>query len=363
MKQFSIERDLGPNGLIPYIKRARRYGRFVLQAPMDYPPDWMLSDINGKQDVDAQYFPALARYYLWYLREYQRHGVFVDYISLFNEPGGYTKIPPEKIRDLLKGYVGPLFAQEHLKTRIQACEPVTRDSAYRQWTVILQDPAARKYVSAVAYHGYHFRDYDKIAALHEQHPDLPLWLTEIDHSYNTDTKLPAVLPRRDYEDGDFWGNQLFNDLETGTSAWIYWNMILDEKGGPWLVSPIHHDPEFNAQHPVVIVDRRNRTVFYTALYYYLTHFSRFVRPGAVRIGTSGSAEKVRCMAFRDNDGRNIVELLNSRQEDILVNVESHGSIAQIELPALSITTALWKQAAPPTRSQAFHTKSTHASGR
>ncbi|HTQ97278.1 MAG TPA: hypothetical protein VMH89_10765, partial [Candidatus Acidoferrum sp.] len=42
MKDFSIARDLGPNGQITYIKRARRYGNFVLQATMDFPPDWML---------------------------------------------------------------------------------------------------------------------------------------------------------------------------------------------------------------------------------------------------------------------------------------------------------------------------------
>lgn len=46
MQRFSIQRDLGPNGLIPYIRRARRHGQFVLQAPMDYPPDWMLFDLK-----------------------------------------------------------------------------------------------------------------------------------------------------------------------------------------------------------------------------------------------------------------------------------------------------------------------------
>ncbi len=66
MKLFSIERDLGPNGLISYIKRARRYGHFVLQAPMDYPPDWMLFNVNSNQDVNPRYFDALARYYAHY---------------------------------------------------------------------------------------------------------------------------------------------------------------------------------------------------------------------------------------------------------------------------------------------------------
>jgi len=293
MKLFSIQRDLGPNGLIPYIKRARRYGNFVLQAPMDYPPDWMLFDVNSNQDVNPRYFDALARYYARYASAYQKAGIFVDFISLFNEPMIYTKIQPEKVRDLLRDHVGPLFAREGIKNGIQAFEPNTRDRASRFWPVILNDPVARKYVGSMAYHGYEYKDYDKIAALHRAQPELKLWMTEICHSYETDTARSHPMPYRNYSDGDFWGNQIFNDLEAGTSAWIYWNMILDEKGGPWLVSKIHGDPEDNAQHPVVIIDRHTHEVTYTGLYYYLAHFSKFVRPGAVRVGTEGSLKGVR----------------------------------------------------------------------
>jgi glucosylceramidase len=119
LKHFSIQRDLGPNGLIPYIKRARKYGSFILQAPMDYPPDWMLVDVNSNQNVDKKYFHTLAQYYLRYLQEYQKNGIFIDYLSLFNEPLVYTKIPYASIRDLLKNDVGPLFAEHGVKTKIQ----------------------------------------------------------------------------------------------------------------------------------------------------------------------------------------------------------------------------------------------------
>jgi hypothetical protein len=95
MKLFSIQRDLAPNGLIPFIRRARRYGRFALQAPMDYPPDWMLLDIKNKQDVDPRYYDALALYYLRYLKEYQKEGKRSDFVSLFNSRN-YTKIAPQR---------------------------------------------------------------------------------------------------------------------------------------------------------------------------------------------------------------------------------------------------------------------------
>ena len=151
------------------------------------------------------------------------------------------------------------------------------------------------------------------------------------------------LPRYDFEDGDFWGTQIFNDLEAHASAWIYWNMILDEKGGPWSVSYVHGNPDPNIQHPVVIIDREKMKVMYTGLYYYLTHFSKFVRPGAVRVQTLGSQEGMRVMAFKRPDRGMVIEVMNSRKEDADVNLSWHGQLLRLKLPAVSITTALWNR--------------------
>jgi glucosylceramidase len=342
MTHFSIRRDLGPNGLITFIKLARRYGNFVLQAPMDYPPDWMLFDVNKNQDVNPKYYDALAHYYLRYLQEYEKHGVFVDYLSLFNEPDIYTKISYKEIDTLLQDHVGPLLKKENIRTRIMLGEAPNREDAASNYPVLLNDAAARQFVSVAPYHGYDDKDWDKILNLHRQFPDLPLWMTEVCYAYDAGTPKSMSLPRFDFEDGDYWGNQIFNDLEVYTSAWIYWNMILDEKGGPWSVSEIHGNPDPNVQHPVVIIDRRSKKVTYTGLYYYLAHFSKFVRPGAIRIKTTGSLDGVRVMAFKAPDGRIVTELMNSKKEDVQMSMKFHDRAVRLRLPAISITTALWK---------------------
>jgi glucosylceramidase len=310
---------------------------------MDYPPDWMLIDIHQKQDVDPRYFNALALYYLNYLRAYEKNGIFVDYLSLFNEPGIYTKIPYTKIRDLIKNHVGPLFEKEGIKTRIQLCEANTRGNASKNYPTVLEDPAARKYVAAMAYHGYEYADYDKLTLLGQRYPDLPLWMTEVCHAYLTDTPRSVSLPRLDYEDGDFWGEQIFQDVESGAAAWIYWNMILDEKGGPWLISPIHGNPDQNGQHPVVVIDRAGKKVTYTALYYYLAHFSKFVRPGAVLVETVGALKDVRCLTFKQPGGSFVSQFLNRRHEPVQAALVRGESALMLSLPELSITTCLWRE--------------------
>jgi glucosylceramidase len=345
MEHFSIARDLGPNGLIPFIKMARRYGKFVLQAPMDYPPDWMLLDVKMNQDVNPKYYDALARYYLRYLQEYEKNGVFVDYLSLFNEPDIYTKIPYNEINLLLRDHVGPLLKKENIRTRIMLSEAPNREDAARNYPLVLDDPTSRQYVAVAPYHGYDNKDWDKIQALHSKYPDLPLWMTEVCYAYDAGTPKSMPLPRFDFEDGDYWGNQIFNDLEVGTSAWIYWNMILDEKGGPWSVSEVHGNPDPNVQHPVVIIDRQSKKVTYTGLYYYLAHFSKFVRPGDVRIESGKSSDGVRVLAFKKPTGEIVAELMNSKNEDIETSVRYRNQILRVKLPAVSITTAIWSSSA------------------
>jgi glucosylceramidase len=341
MRHFTIRRDLRPAGLITYIKRARQYGSFKLQAPMDFPPDWMLMEAGRQRDgraelnVDPKYYDALALYYLRYLQEYQKHGVFIDYLSLFNER--YTKITYPQVRDLLKDHVGPLFARNQVRTQIQFREASTREEAGKEYPVVLDDPGARRYVGSLAYHGYDFKNFEAIAELHRRYPDLPLWMTEICY---------VKPPIYEFSDGDFWGNQIVSDLEAGASAWIYWNMILNEKGGPWLVSKIHGDPDPNIQHPVVIIDRATGRVAYTGLYYYLAHFSKFVRPGAVRIACSGSADGARCIAFLAPDGNVVTQLLNSRKSDAPVTLRWRERAIALTLPALSISTVIWNPRQP-----------------
>jgi len=344
LKHFSIARDLAPNGQITFIRRARKYGSFLLQAPMDYPPDWMLANVQDrdKQDVNPKFYDAMARYQVRYLQEYAKQGVFIDYIDPFNEPLIYTKIPFASLGVYVRDHLGPQLAKSGLKTKIQFSDFNNRERLYEAVNTTMGDAGFRKYISSLAYHAYGFDNFDKLADVRRRYPDLPLWQTEVCTAYETGTPRSQPLPNYDYADGDFWGNQIFNDMEAHASAWIYWNMILDENGGPWAVSPVHGNPEDNGQQPIVVVDRKLKKVTYLPLYYYLAHFSKFVRPGAYRVETTGGAKQVRALTFQLADGGKVVELLNSRNEPADVTLESNGRSVRLKLPAMSITTCLWK---------------------
>jgi len=196
-------------------------------------------------------------------------------------------------------------------------------------------------VSVVAYHGYGYKNFDKLASLKAKYPDLPFWMDEFCYAYEA-----GIPPAKSFQSMSstmaiYWGNNIFSDLEAGTSAWLYWNAILDETGGPWAVSVVHGNPDPNVQHPVVIINKATREVTYTGTYYYLAHFSRFVRPGAVRVQTTGKSQGVRVMAFQTLKGGFVVQFLNSLNSDGVVDLVSRGRTLGLTLPARSITTATW----------------------
>jgi len=342
LKNFSVDRDFAPTGVGTYILRAAKYGKFALQAPIDYPPDWMLFDVKKHQDIQPKYYPALAKYFMRYLEEYKKRGIVVDYLSLFNEPEEvYTKIKYPEIKVLLRDFVGPALQQSGLATKLMMSEAPERGVAFKRYPVVLDDPEARKFVSVIAYHGYDFKNFDKIAALEKKYAAIPFWMDELCYAYEAGYPKNKKLPIYDFDDGDVWGNIIFNDLEAGTSAWLYWNAILDETGGPWAVSPVHGNPDPNIQHPVVIINKKTHEVTYTGTYWYLAHFSKFVRPCAVRVETSGGTKGVRAISFASSDGRYVVELLNSLHEAVVVSVEFAGKVVGLNLPARSISTAVW----------------------
>ena len=185
-----------------------------------------------------------------------------------------------------------------------------------------------------------------MVALHERYPDLPQWMTEYCHAYQAGTPKTLALPALSFEDGDFWGNRIFTDVEARASVWMYWNLILDEKGGPWLVSPVHGNPDGNVQHAVVVIDRQAKKVTWTGTYWYLAHFSRYVRPGAVRIGVAplegGAPTGVRCLAFEPPEGGVVAQLLNSGETASTVPLVWQGRTVAVDVPARSIATVRWR---------------------
>jgi glucosylceramidase len=108
--------------------------------------------------------------------------------------------------------------------------------------------------------------------------------------------------------------------------------VLDRRGGPnwfenWCVAP-------------VIVDPEQDEVYFTPLYHTMSHFSRFIRPGARRIGLELSDQSLLATAARNQDGSIVVVLLNQGMEARAINLHLAGRQTSISVDGQAIQTLL-----------------------
>jgi glucosylceramidase len=196
---------------------------------------------------------------------------------------------------------------------------------YERAKVVLEDPAAAKYVWGTGFHWYMGDNFDNVQRVHDAFPNKALLFTEGCQEGGPHLNEWAV--------GERYGHSMVNDLNRWTVGWVDWNLLLDEQGGPNHVGNFCSAP--------VIADTRVCSLEGVTLnpsYYYIGHFSRFIRPGAERIISAPTLETLETTAFRNADGRVVVVVMNRTDQPIAFALKYQGGAAMTEAPAHSITT-------------------------
>ncbi|OIP83988.1 MAG: glycosyl hydrolase [Porphyromonadaceae bacterium CG2_30_38_12] len=310
LKSFSVKHD--EEFRIPFIKKAiaAAGGKLTLFASPWSPPAWMkdYNNVLRGGSLLPKYHQAWANYFVKFIRAYEAHGIPLWGITAQNEPKSPQKwesciYTPAQERDFIKYYLGPTLHKNKLADKKLICWDQNRDYIYHQASTILNDPEAAKYVWGVGFHWYETWAYsnskpqfDNLKRVAEAFPDKKLLLTEGCYLNFKEGKL------QDWGMGEHYGNALVNDFNCGAVAWTDWNVLLDERGGPnhvgnYLFAPVHYNT-------------KTSELTYTNIFYYLGHFSKFVRPGAKRIISSSSRNELQTTAFVGVDGKIVVQVLN-----------------------------------------------------
>ena len=336
LKQFSIAEDL--NDIIPMIKDARavsRDGFKIIASPWTAPP-WMKdnNDWRGGKLL-PKYYDTWALFFSKYINACRAEGIDIWGITVENEPLGndsnwesmhYT---PQEMTDFVKNHLGPKLKADGHNVKILGFDQ-NRDEQLKKWVdVMFGDEASSNSFDGTAIHWYASTyDYfpDALQYVHRKAPDKHL----IQSEGCIDAEVPKWQDDAWYwsEEATDWGwdwapedqkhlhpkyvpvfryaRDIIGCLNNWVDGWVDWNMVLDRQGGPnwaknWCVAP-------------VIVDPAQDAVYLTPLYYTMTHFSRFIRPGAVRIGFKNTDEDLLVTAVKNPDGSLAVVLFNPTEE-------------------------------------------------
>jgi glucosylceramidase len=331
LKYFTIQED--KEDIIPMIKDAMavsKDGFKILSSPWTASP-WMKDNnkwVGGK--LLPKYYDTWALFFSKYLDAYKAEGIDIWGFTVENEPLGngnnwesmhYT---PNEMTNFVQNHLGPKLEADGHKVKILGYDQ--NREHLKEWVDSqFKNEATSKYFDGTAIHWYASTyDYfpEELQYAHKKAPnkyliqseacvdsEVPKWQDDAwywqkeatdwgwDWAPENDKKFhPKYAPVNRY------ARDIIGCLNNYVDGWIDWNMVLDTKGGPnwfqnWCVAPIIVDPEKDE-------------VYFTPIYYTLSHFSRFIRPNAIRIGVDNPDKKLLVTAAKNLDGTIAVVVFN-----------------------------------------------------
>lgn len=358
LEHFSIDEDR--DDIIPMIKEAMAIsedGFKIISSPWTAPP-WMKDNnsyVSGK--LLPEYYDTWALFFSKYLTAYKKEGIDIWGITVENEPLGNGNnwesmiFSPREMADFVNKHLGPKLEADKQEVKILAYDQ-NRGHELEEWAkVIYKDEVSSKYFDGFAVHWY-ASTFDWMPAslnlTHNLAPDKYLIQTEgcidaeVPH-WNDDawywskeatdwgwdwapehqkSNHPKYVPVYRY------ASDMIGCMNSWVDGWIDWNMVLDKQGGPnwfrnWCTAP-------------VIVDPEKDEVYFTPLYYTMVHFSKYIRPGAKRIGFENPDIDLMVTAAKNPDGSIAVVLLNMQSDakNITLNLQNKSVSVKIAAQAL-----------------------------
>lgn len=301
----------------------------LLASPWS-PPYWMKT--NYRMDdggfLRGEYRASWAQWYVRFVQAMrEEEGIPVWALTVQNEPQAHQVwesclYTPEQERDFVKNFLGPALTQAGLEDVKLLALDHNRDILEAHADASLGDPETARYLWGMGLHWYVSNDFAVSSRVHAKFPGKPVLFTE--GCFEGGHAMGA------WEHGEGYAHQMMGDFSNWVVGFIDWNIVLDQRGGPNHVGNFCDAP--------VIVDTTTKSVTYGPSFYYIGHFSRFVKPGAVRIGSRGGRAAIESMAFQNPDGSIAVVMMNRTDLAQSTRLQVGGETVAVALPARSIRT-------------------------
>jgi glucosylceramidase len=319
MSKFSIAED--QKYLIPWLKAAQKWNPHlkVWGSPWTQPP-WMKTTndfYGGSLKTDSQTRNAYVLYLEKWCQAFRAEGINVWCIHLQNEmqhnnPGWLvTHFEPADMRDFIKLQYAK-FRQDDIPVETGLGTSVQDDNPPTLIPTVLNDTVANSYVSCVAV------QYSTLNAqyCHSTWPLKIVWLSE--------TPAEAAFA---WSDGEANWTAMHDYLVNGVNSYNQWDIAnikngVSNQGLKW-GAPIQ-------------VDTASKTYTLTPIYWQIKHLSYFVKPGALRIKSTGNYSNH--LAFRNRNGQNAVVVANITGSSATVAINLNGQKIKPTIPAHSFNT-------------------------
>ena len=295
------------------------------------------NNMNFGGHLLEKYRSLWAKYYVRYIQEMKNNGVNIDAISVQNEPAATQTwdsclYSSSDERDFVKYYLHNELVKNNLEhVKVYVWDHNRGDILVNRAIDIFEDKKANKYIEGIAFHWYCSEDFQSLSKFHNLYPNKSILFTEgcVEYGvYGDESKYR-------FENGEQYAYHMINDFNNYNEGFIDWNLILDSNGGPNHVGNFCEAP--------IMVDIEKQKIIYNSTYYYIGHFSKFVKRGAKRLLTTyiSNNKTIHACAFKNPNDEIVIVILNKGYiENVSLLIDDNK--VNLSLPNQSITTFIVK---------------------
>ncbi len=332
---FSIERDR--QYVLPFLHAAKALcpELKIMLSPWS-PPEFMKdnSKRNGGGVLLPEYYAIWAKYLCRYIEEYQKQGIAVFALSVQNEPNATQtwdscRYTPEQERELITAHLADELASRGHGDILLTIWDHNKERLYDRAMAVLSDEKARNAVGAIGYHWYSGDHFDALELTRAQFPDKQLILTESCIEYSHAGSEDQLTNAKRY------AHEIIGGLNHGMNMFFDWNLCLDYNGGP------NHADNF-CEAPVMTTSGGDGLELNLS-YYYIGHFSKYIKPGAVCVGNTRYSALVESTACINPDGTVVCVVMNPKAEDEECFMRIEGKLACVTVSAMGISTFVFSR--------------------
>jgi len=302
--------------------------RFKLLASPWSPPAWMKT--NGEMlhggSLRADCASAWARYYVRFVEALRAERLPVWALTVQNEPDATQpwescRYSPIEEAAFIADHLGPaLMAAKLRDVRLFGWDH-NRDRLFERAEALLGDPHSAKYLAGLALHWYGEELFGESRRVLERFPRTQILFTE--------GCAEGGPHAGEWEPAERYARNLIGDFANGVCGFIDWNIALDTRGGPNHVGNYCHAP--------VLVDTAAGVARFQPSFYYIAHFSKFVRPGA-KVALVDNETPLRAIAFANPQREIVFVALNTSDSDQAFTLAVGADTRACRVPARAIQT-------------------------
>jgi len=295
LSDFSIEHDL--KYVIPMVKDALKFNPNIRFIASPWSPPGFMKTIKIRRfggHLKKKYYQTYSEYLAKFILAYKEQGINIDFLNIQNETYAIQiwescLYSPEQEEDFIVNYLSPTFSKNNIDTKILIHDH-NKEKIFNKARKVFENPTSRDLIDGISFHWYSGDHYDNIKLVRKLYPEKLLIHSEGCFGYTKD------------ECNYHYAQDIIDDFNNETNAYLDWNILLDSNGGPTHVKNFCMAP--------IMLNKENTDYIKSLNYYFIQHFSRFIKPGSKIIENSKYSRNLSVLAAKNKDGKIIVVVLN-----------------------------------------------------